>query len=194
MRNEAPVIVLAEWAARLNAETRTCMGHSVAPEIPERQEARAYLAGLMSDQEAAACVAADLERVRDLGPKFGGKEADLLNSQDISAVPGSGDGDYAGLSSTFAAACRAADQKQRRQPPDPTIERARRLLADDVTLERAWHELNKPAGVAASTLQAAEHLLQQKDPQRLRAWLAKRSAEEFEAIHQYFRNKKEAGQ
>ena len=63
MRNEAPVIVLAEWAALANAETRACLGVSVTPEIPERQEARAYLAGLMSDQEAAARVAADLERV-----------------------------------------------------------------------------------------------------------------------------------
>ena len=63
MRNDAP-IVLAEWAAQTNAETRRLMGVSVAPEIPERQEARAYLSGLMSDEEAAAArVAADLERV-----------------------------------------------------------------------------------------------------------------------------------
>jgi hypothetical protein len=43
--------------------TRRVMGVSVAPEIPERREARAYLVDLMSDQEAAACVAADLARV-----------------------------------------------------------------------------------------------------------------------------------
>jgi hypothetical protein len=66
MRNEAPVIVLAEWAAQANAETRIFMGVSVAPEIPERQEARAYLASFMSDEEAAACVSADLERVDQL--------------------------------------------------------------------------------------------------------------------------------
>ena len=63
MRNEAPVIVLADWAARTNAETRRVMGVSVAPEISERQEARAYLDGLMTDREAAACAAADLARV-----------------------------------------------------------------------------------------------------------------------------------
>ena len=69
MHNDAP-IVLAEWAAQANAETRRLMGVSVAPEIPERQEARAYLSGLLSDEEAAAArVAADLERVRALcGP------------------------------------------------------------------------------------------------------------------------------
>jgi transposase len=63
MRNEAPVIVLAEWAARTNAESREAMGVSVGPEIPERRYARAYLADLMSDTEAAACVADDLARV-----------------------------------------------------------------------------------------------------------------------------------
>ena len=34
MRNEAPIIVLAEWATRTNAETRACLGVSVTPEIP----------------------------------------------------------------------------------------------------------------------------------------------------------------
>jgi hypothetical protein len=63
MRNDAP-IMLAEWAARVNAETRRVMGVSVGPELPERREARAYLAGLMTDEEAAACAAADVERVR----------------------------------------------------------------------------------------------------------------------------------
>ena len=77
MHNDAP-IVLAEWAARTNAETRRVMGVSVAPEIPERQEARAYLAGLMSDEEAAAArVAADLERVRSLGGRPRDEDAGL---------------------------------------------------------------------------------------------------------------------
>lgn len=34
MRNEAPVIVLAEWAARANAQTRRVMGVSVRPLFP----------------------------------------------------------------------------------------------------------------------------------------------------------------
>jgi hypothetical protein len=65
MRSDAP-IVLAEWAAQANAETRRLMGVSVAPEIPERQEARAYLSELLSDEEAAARVAADLAGARAL--------------------------------------------------------------------------------------------------------------------------------
>src|SRR5262249_23000264 len=39
--------------------------------------------------------------------------------------------DYDG--STFAAACDAADDKQRRKPPDPRIERARQM-ADEIPL------------------------------------------------------------
>ena len=60
MRNEAPIIQLDAWAARTNAETRRLAG-SVAPE--ECIEARAYLDELMTDREAAACRASDLERV-----------------------------------------------------------------------------------------------------------------------------------
>jgi hypothetical protein len=74
MRNDAP-IVLAVWAARVNAETRAFMGVVVGPELPEyspppdkfhrgRREARVYLDRLMSAEEAAACAAADVERVR----------------------------------------------------------------------------------------------------------------------------------
>jgi hypothetical protein len=66
MRDEARVIQLDEWAARVNCETRRLMGVSVTPELPERQEARTYIAGLMTDEEAAARLAADLERVRAL--------------------------------------------------------------------------------------------------------------------------------
>src|SRR5262245_10615956 len=47
--------------------------------------------------------------------------------------------------------------KQRRKPRDPHLERLRRLLDGDVSLERAWHELNaeKLRGRAAdSTVEA----------------------------------------
>jgi hypothetical protein len=54
---------------------------------------------------------------------------------------------------TFAQACREADKKQRRKPVDPRIERLRRLLADDVSLDLAWCELNaaKISGRAAQS-------------------------------------------
>jgi hypothetical protein len=184
MRNEAPVIVLAEWAAQTNAETRAFMGVSVTPEIPERQEARAYLAGFMSDDEAAACVAADLERVDRL--KFEPISDDLADPNGSKNDPfGSSADDYAGLSPNFAALCRKADDRRRNSTVSPIIERARRLLADDVTLERAWHELNKPAGVAASTLKAAEYLVRANDPKQLRQWLDRHSADERTAIQKH---------
>jgi hypothetical protein len=41
---------------------------------------------------------------------------------------------------SFCRVCRDADRKAR--PEDPRILRARRLLADDVSYERAWAELN----------------------------------------------------
>jgi hypothetical protein len=100
--------------------------------------------------------------------------------------------DYDGLSSSFAALCRAADEKQRRKPPDPHLERLRTLMDDDVSLERTWHELNKPIGAAASTLQAAEFLVQQKDPPRLRSWLDNHTAQEREAILQHLEQRKRA--
>ena len=152
MRNEAPVIVLAEWAARVNAETRACMGVSVAPEIPERQEARAYLAGLMSDQEAAACVAADLARVRALG----GRPRD----------------DYEGLSWSFAAACRAADEKRRPYGgPLPRIGG------------------KSTGGLAASTIKAAKYLVRAGDAEQLRHWLDQHSTDERTAIQKHLEAK-----
>lgn len=43
--------------------------------------------------------------------------------------------------------------------------------------------------VAASTLAAAEHLVQQNDPQRLRAWLAKHSTAERVAIWRHLQKR-----
>jgi hypothetical protein len=64
------------------------------------------------------------------------------------------DDEYDGLSSTFAKLCREADEKQRCKLPDPRLERLRRLMADEVTLERAWHEVNHPTDrAAASTIE-----------------------------------------
>jgi hypothetical protein len=50
-----------------------------------------------------------------------------------------------------------ADKRQRRKPIDPRIVRVRRLLADDVSLERAWHEIcaeHFRGRAAASTVEA----------------------------------------
>ena len=52
----------------------------------------------------------------------------------------------------------------------------------DMSLEQLWNELNAPQDVPGATLRAAEFLIQQKDPERLRAWLIKRSSVERKAI------------
>jgi hypothetical protein len=72
------------------------------------------------------------------------------------------------------------------------IARLRALMADDISLDRAFAEVGKPSGVATSTLRAAEFLIQQKNPERLRAWLAKHSTEDSEAIRQHLHNKEAA--
>jgi hypothetical protein len=92
---------------------------------------------------------------------------------------------------TFAEACRQADEKQRRKPPDPRLERLRRLMDDEVSLERAWAELNKraPDDVPIATLRAAEFLLRQSDLQRFKAWLARHSESERAAILKHLEQK-----
>ena len=72
------------------------------------------------------------------------------------------------------------------------LERARGLLADDVSLVRTWAAVNKPTHVAASTLQAAEFLLQQKDPARMRSWLDQCSTQDREAILRHLEQRRKA--
>jgi hypothetical protein len=51
------------------------------------------------------------------------------------------------MEETFERACREADRKAASRPQDPRILRARRLLADDISLERAYYEIlrDRPA-------------------------------------------------
>jgi hypothetical protein len=51
------------------------------------------------------------------------------------------------MEDTFERACREADRKAASRPQDPRILRARRLLADDISLERAYYEIlrDRPA-------------------------------------------------
>jgi hypothetical protein len=92
---------------------------------------------------------------------------------------------------TFAEACRKADEKQRRKPSDSRLERLRELMDDDISLDRAWRELNKraPGDVPTATLQAAEFLLQQNDPKRFKDWLARHSREQRQAILKHLNKK-----
>ena len=78
--------------------------------------------------------------------------------------------EYEGLTSTFAKACREADARVR----------ARR---------EQLHERQKKLHIAETTLAAADYLIQQRDPERLRIWLATHSAEERAAILQHLERK-----
>jgi len=53
-----------------------------------------------------------------------------------------GEDEYAGLSPSFAAACRRADAN--RPPDDEQTLFLRLLLSDDVTLEQAYQIINSP--------------------------------------------------
>jgi len=94
--------------------------------------------------------------------------------------------------STFAEACRKADEKQRRKPPNPRLDRLRRLMDDDVSIERAWHELHEraPGDVPISTLRTAEFLTQQNDPARFKTWLAHHNREDRDAILRHLGKKR----
>jgi hypothetical protein len=85
----------------------------------------------------------------------------------------------------FAKACREADQKQRRKPKDWRLEKLRRLLADDISLESAWHQISKPLGVPIATLWAAEYLVRQGDTKRFLDWLNRHNADERTAIRKH---------
>jgi hypothetical protein len=50
--------------------------------------------------------------------------------------------------------------------------------------------ISSPKGAAASTLQAADYLVQQKDPARLKAWLAKHMRTERLAIIKHIRRER----
>jgi hypothetical protein len=73
------------------------------------------------------------------------------------------------------------------------LARLRRLMRDDVSMERAWHEMcaaRLHGRAAEATLRAAEYLVRQRDPERLRAWLAGHSAAERAAIQRHLKGNK----
>jgi hypothetical protein len=93
----------------------------------------------------------------------------------------------------FSTAARAAvDERQRNKPPGRTIETARGLMAEEVSLERAWFEMSKPNGIAASIIMAAEYLVLQGNVERLRNWLGKHTIKDRTAITRHFEGKHHA--
>lgn len=69
------------------------------------------------------------------------------------------------------------------------LARLRELMADDVSLERAYAELSKPAGVAGSTLEAAEYVASKLNPKHFRDWLARYGVREQEQILKHLKRK-----
>jgi hypothetical protein len=164
------VFTLRCWArARLFAE-----GEIDLHEAVDQLQANAVRTGLVKQigQDAVQAIMAEtFAAVREDLPKFG----DI--SDDTWAAPSWHDA----VAKYHEA--RGNDASIVPYAPDE-LERLRRLLAPDVTLERAWRELNKPSEVATSTLMAAEHLVREGDAKRLRQWLDRHSAPEREAILQ----------
>jgi hypothetical protein len=103
------------------------------------------------------------------------------------------DDEYDGLPSTFAKACRKADEKQRSKSVAPRITRARQLLDDDVSLDQAWRELNNPPSVpivSSATLEAAEYLHDQGDLEAFKRWFDRHNAAEQAAIFRHLNGRK----
>ena len=168
-----PVVVFtlrAKARARLYATGEIDL-HVAVDELQEAAEANGLVAAIGQDRiQLIMAVAFGAVRVAE-------KPAPLPDDQ------------YEGLGSTFAEACRKADATWHPQHIRPArLERLRLLMGDDVSIERAWHELNEraPGTVPLATLHAAEYLaFQQDDLQRLKNWLAPRSPEEVAAIRKH---------
>ena len=92
---------------------------------------------------------------------------------------------------TFSALCREADEKQRRKPPDPELDRLRRLLDDDVSMESAWRQVSRPLGVPIAILWTAEYLHQLGDLERFAKWFDRHTAQERAAILEHLEKPKE---
>jgi glycine/D-amino acid oxidase-like deaminating enzyme len=139
--SEEAVVIIGPWEA-VNAETRRVMGVAIGPELSPThyplklaqrvqlalQEARDLLAevdgvleqvedGWLSMAEAEARAAADVARARE-----------IMRKRD----------EYEELPSSFAEACRKADERRARAPRDPSVERARFLMDDAVSFQAAY--------------------------------------------------------
>jgi hypothetical protein len=108
--------------------------------------------------DAFAPLRDDLPRHEDVVPDPIGEDEE---QELIISTPNSADGDYDGLSRTFANTCREADEKARRQ----------RVL-----------KRSAPYEVPKATLEAAEYLLQLGNLERWKKWFDHRDVQERRAI------------
>jgi hypothetical protein len=66
---------------------------------------------------------------------------------------------------SFERTCdQAEDEAAKRRPTNTAIRQARRLLAGDVSLERAWHEINDPQNrpTSQATVEAIWHCVRER--------------------------------
>jgi hypothetical protein len=63
------------------------------------------------------------------------------------------------MDDTFERACRGADRKAAARSQDPRLTRLRRLLEDDVSLERAYHEIMRARPTPEATVDALVYSL-----------------------------------
>jgi hypothetical protein len=68
-------------------------------------------------------------------------------------------GEYSNMH-TFERACREVDRSAAPRPQDPRLKRLRRLREDDVSLERAYHELMRNRPAPKATVEALVYSLQ----------------------------------
>jgi hypothetical protein len=141
-----------------------------------QQAAEAYGLVIELGQDAVQAIMVEaFAPVRDDLPRDEGVVPDPIDEHeepDVTSSPlKSADDDYDGLPRTFAKLCREADERQARKAVNTA--RAPRVLDD----------------VAPATLRAANFLIRQKDPARLRAWFAKHTAAERAAILRYLEQK-----
>jgi hypothetical protein len=103
-------------------------------------------------------------------------------------------------SPSWSGAARDYHERRAGQPTINSIDpvkviRLRRLLDDDVSLDQMYRELNTIRGrLPAATIQALDYLLQQqKEPARLRAWMAQHGAEERRLMGDHIKGKCDEG-
>jgi hypothetical protein len=72
---------------------------------------------------------------------------------------------------TFERACDRAEAEAAKRKSDPKTERLRRLLQVDVSLDRAWHEINDPRSrpTPAVTVEAILHCVRERGVKALKA-------------------------
>jgi hypothetical protein len=123
---------------------------------------------------------------RLMSAAFGAVRDDLITACDQVGTPLLNAADDAwSAPSWHEAAVEYRDGDHHLRYQDDELGRLRSLMADNVTLERAWAEVSRPTGLAASTIKAADHLVREGDAERLARWLTKHGADERTAIQKH---------